>query len=101
MAAVTVLPAGVVLDVRAAEPLMAAAQRQGLWWPTVCGGDADCGTCWLIVEDGVEHCRPMGDRERVRLALGMKADEPRARLACQLRVTGPVTVHRRSVRRAM
>ena len=32
--------------------------------------------------------------------VGMKANEPRARLACQLRVSGPVTVNRRSVRRA-
>jgi ferredoxin len=97
--AVTVVPVGVVVDVTEPEPLMAAAQRQGLWWPTVCGGDAECGSCWVIVEEGAEHCGPMGERERARLALGMKANEPRARLACQLRVLGPVTVNRRSVRR--
>jgi 2Fe-2S ferredoxin len=98
--AVTVLPVGVSVDVADGEPVMVAAQRQGLWWPTVCGGDAECGTCWLVVEEGSEHCSEMSDAERARLSLGMKANEPRARLACQLRVSGPVTVHRRSVRRA-
>jgi ferredoxin len=96
--AVTVLPLGVVVDVMETEPLMAAALRQGLWWPTICGGDAECGSCWVIVEEGAAQCGRMGERERARLALGMKANEPRARLACQLRVSGPVTVNRRSVR---
>jgi ferredoxin len=97
---VTVLPVGVTVDLAETEPLMMAARRQGLWWPTVCGGDAECGTCWVIVAEGLEHCGEMTEAERARLALGVKAKEPRARLACQLRVSGPVTVHRRSVRRA-
>jgi ferredoxin len=97
---VTVLPLGVTVDVPETEPVMASARRQGLWWPTVCGGDAECGSCWAIVEEGWEHCGEMGEAERLRLALGMKANEPRARLACQLRISGPVTVNRRSVRRA-
>jgi ferredoxin len=53
----------------------------------------------VIVAEGLEHCGEMTEAERARLALGVKAKEPRARLACQLRVSGPVTVHRRSVRR--
>jgi hypothetical protein len=36
--------------------------------------------------------------ERATLAKGMKANEPKARLACQTRVFGPVVVTRRSVR---
>ena len=44
MPPVMVLPVGVVVDATEAEPVMAAARRQGLWWPTVCGGDAECGT---------------------------------------------------------
>jgi ferredoxin len=100
MAAVTVVPVAVTIDVVEGEPVMAAARRQGLWWPTVCGGDAECGTCWVVVEDGWEHCSAMSPVERARLDLGMKAREPRARLACQLRVSGPVKVNRRSVRRA-
>lgn len=35
-----------------------------------------------------------------RLGRGLKAGDPRARLACQLRAGGPVTVYRRGVRPA-
>jgi ferredoxin len=100
VAPVRILPVDVTIVTDPAESVMAAAQRQGLWWPTVCGGDGECGTCWVVVEEGTEHCSAMEQAERARLALGMKANEPRARLACQLRVTGPVTISRRSVRRA-
>lgn len=94
---VTVLPAGVVVEAADSESVMAAARRQGLWWPTVCGGCTDCGACWVIVEEGWEHCNGISAAEQARLALGLKAGDSRARLACQLRVKGPVTVFRRSV----
>jgi ferredoxin len=93
-----VLPAGAVVEVAAGESLMAAAQRQGWFWPTVCGGDCDCGTCWVVVEQGAEHCSRMEEDERATLDKGMKANEPRARLACQLKVTGSMVVTRRSVK---
>lgn len=98
MATVRVLPVDADIDVASGEALMAAARRQGYWWPTICGGDCECGTCWVVVDDGWEHCSPMGEAERARLTMGVKAKEPRARLACQLRVSGPVTVTRREVR---
>ncbi|MGH9008668.1 MAG: hypothetical protein ACRDYF_02340, partial [Acidimicrobiia bacterium] len=49
------------------------------------------------VEEGAEHCSPVGPAEGATLAKGVKANEPRARLACQMRVSGPVTVSRRAV----
>lgn len=98
MSTVRVLPLGAEVEVAGGEPLMAAARRQGLWWPTICGGNCECGTCWVVVEHGAEHCSPVAPAERARLDQGMKANEPRARLACQVRMSGPVTVRRRSVR---
>jgi ferredoxin, 2Fe-2S len=95
---VRVLPADAVVEVTAGESLMGAAQRQGWFWPTVCGGDCDCGTCWVIVEGGAEYGSAMDGNERATLAKGMKANEPRARLACQIRVSGPMVVTRRSVK---
>ena len=95
---VRVLPIGADVDLGPAEALMAAARRQGLWWPTVCDGHGECGTCWVVVEAGGEHCSPLSPAERERLDGGIKAKDSRARLACQLRVSGPVTVSRRSVR---
>ncbi len=100
MPVLTILPAGVTIAVESGETVLAAARRAGLRWPTVCGGDAECGTCWALVEEGAEHCSAMAEDERARLSLGVKAREPRARLACQLRVSGPVTVSRRTVRPA-
>ena len=98
MATVRVLPADANLEVGSGESLMGAASRQGWFWPTVCGGDAECGTCWVVVEQGAEHCSAMEAAERTTLAKGMKAGEPRARLACQVRVDGPAVVTRRSVK---
>ena len=98
MPAVRVLPADAVVEVAAGESLMAAARRQGWFWPTVCNGNCDCGTCWVVVEEGAEHCSAMEAMERATLAKGMKANESRARLACQVKVLGPVVVTRRSVR---
>ena len=93
-----VLPADDDVEVGVGESLMAAARRQGWFWPTVCGGDGECGTCWVVVDEGAEYGSAMETAERARLAGGMKANEPRARLACQTRVSGPVVVTRRSVR---
>jgi ferredoxin len=93
-----VLPLAVVVNVEIGESLMAAAERQGLYWPTVCHGDAECGTCAVVVEEGAEHLCPCGAKERQTLAAGRWAGDPRARLACQLRLTGPVRVFKRGVR---
>ena len=98
MAAVRVLPADAEVEVGPGESLMGAARRQGWFWPTICGGDCECGTCWVVVQEGAEHCSVMEEAERATLAKGMKANEPRARLACQVRISGPVVVTRRSVR---
>jgi ferredoxin len=95
---VRVLPVGAEIEVVPGESLMAAAQRQGWWWPTVCNGDCECGTCWVVVIDGAEHTSAVESPERATLAKGMQASEPRARLACQVRVSGTVVVSRRSVR---
>jgi ferredoxin len=82
------------------ESLLAAALRLGLRWPTVCGGNGVCGTCWVLVEDGGERLSEPADAERATLQKGLKGKDPRARLACQARVMGPATVTRRGVRRS-
>jgi adenylate cyclase len=58
----------------------------------VCGGNARCSTCRIVILDGVEHCLPRNANER------MLADRlsfpPTVRLACQTRITGDVKVRR-------
>lgn len=101
-AEVRVLPADVVLLVAHGETVFAAAARLGYSWPTVCGGVADCGSCIANITAGVDQCAPPADLERETLARvrpGRLALDPSFRLACQLQVTGPVTMTKRGVRR--
>lgn len=97
---VRVLPADITFTVRDGETIFRAAVRHGLRWPSLCGGDCECGICYLVVEQGEHNLAPLGADEATRLATGMKAAEPRARLACRARPTGDVTVRRSGVRPA-
>jgi ferredoxin len=74
------------------ERIMLVALANGWKWPNVCGGQAACGVCVLEVQQGMENASPIGRDEAVRLAFIRKADKPGARLACQLRVSGPMRV---------
>ncbi|WP_322747057.1 MULTISPECIES: 2Fe-2S iron-sulfur cluster-binding protein [unclassified Frankia] len=99
-AQVTVTPSGIVLAVAEAETVFAAARRCGYWWPTVCDGVGTCRTCVLQVSAGAENCGPIDDLEDEGLRAIGPGTNGRIRLACQLRVTGPVVVVKRGVRRA-
>lgn len=93
-------PLGVDLDVEEGETIMEAALRHGYRWPTICGGNASCGACCLKILRGAQYCSPPLARELERLAaIGMPsgADGSR-RLACELKVEGPIVVHMPGVR---
>jgi 2Fe-2S ferredoxin len=99
---VHVEPAGIDIEVGDGESVMHAAERQGYRWPTVCHGQAICTTCFVEVVAGAEHLDPPHAVERAALAQSplthlVGGD---VRLACQARVTGPVTVRKRGVRPA-
>jgi ferredoxin, 2Fe-2S len=97
---VEVRPSGLTFDVAdGEETVFQAAARAGLLWPTVCGGNGSCGTCFSEVLEGLEHCSPIGplEHETVTQVLRQPA-QTRRRLVCQLRITGPITVQRRGVR---
>ncbi|KAB2340379.1 2Fe-2S iron-sulfur cluster-binding protein [Actinomadura rudentiformis] len=97
---VVVQPAGVEIVVEDGESLMRAAERLGYRWPTICGGQGTCRTCFVQVDEGLAHCSGIGGLEREGIAALRRPVDGRTRLACQLRVTGgPVTVTRRGVRR--
>ena len=69
-------PLGVTILVEDHETLMAAAERHGYYWPTVCRGEADCGTCAVLLEEGQEHVCPLDTRERQTLESGRWAETP-------------------------
>jgi ferredoxin len=70
--------------------LLGAAQTLGVDLNHYCGGICSCGTCWVHVVAGAEHLSPIDGRER--MVLGHERSTAGARLACQARVEGPVTV---------
>lgn len=96
---VLVVPLDAEIVVQDGETLMAAAERSGYRWPTVCHGDGECGVCYVIVESGAERLSPMGTGERATLERVRRANDSRVRLACQLEVYGSVRVSKPGVRR--
>ncbi len=95
---VDILPVGLTVMVPDGETIMFTALASGWKWPNVCGGQATCGVCLLEVQAGMENASPIGRDEAVRLDFMRKADNPALRLACQLRVSGPMRILKRGAR---
>lgn len=94
-ARVRVEPLGETLIVRASEPLMRAAVRQGLRWPTICKGGGLCGACHVRVVEADGPLDPPSKRESATLKLvPPHMQGPEVRLACQLIPRGTMTVER-------
>jgi adenylate cyclase len=74
------------------ETILQASLTAGINHTHVCGGRARCSTCRVLVERGVEHCRPRNEAE-ARLAQ-IKGFSQDVRLACQTTVTGNVRLRR-------
>lgn len=94
-------PAGIDIEVDDGEALMAAGQRAGLLWPTVCNGMGSCRTCYVTVVEGAENLSTIEAWEKEGLeALSSSVPSSQSlRLACQALVHGDVVVHKRGVRR--
>jgi 2Fe-2S ferredoxin len=95
---IRVSPSDVSFDVAEGETVYSAAVRQGIRWPSICHGDAECGICYMVVTAGEDNLSEKSKQEADRLALGLKAKEPKARLACRTRLNGDAVVERRGVR---
>ena len=97
---VRIEPRGLEVQAAPGETVMAAAERAGLRWPTVCGGQAECGVCVLEVLAAPEPLPPAGPEEADRLA-GLpetRRDPGRAlRLACRLVAVDGLVVATRGV----
>jgi 2Fe-2S ferredoxin len=80
---------------------MAAAERQGYAWPTLCHGQAECTACWIEVADpeAFEPPTPL-ETEGLRLFDGRSFYAGKEiRLACQARPRRDTLVTKRGVRR--
>ncbi len=102
MVTVHVEPCGLDVEVADGQSVMAAAERQGIFWPTICHGLAECQTCFFEVVSGEQHLEPPNRLEEgaLRLLFGHSWYRGKVlRLACQARVNGPVVVRKSGVRR--
>ena len=96
---VRVLPVDEDIAVGPGESLMAAAERGGYKWPTICGGQGTCRTCYVELREGVDQCAPIGSLEQEGIQALKKPVDGWTRLACQLRISGDgVVVVKRGVR---
>ena len=59
-----------------------------------CHGLGLCGTCRVLVKQGMEHLSPRTRRERFKFAMSLAVigHEDEMRLSCQVRVNGDCTV---------
>ena len=100
---VRVLPLDIELTVRPGESMMAAAQRQGYFWPTRCRGQAICTACLFEVVSGGEGFEPVRPPEADVLEDLSEFQAKRAgqlRLGCQARPRAAATVFKRGVKPA-
>jgi 2Fe-2S ferredoxin len=59
-----------------------------------CRGHGTCGSCHVLIKQGMENLSPKGRWERIRLGLMMAAigHEEESRLACMVKVNGDCSV---------
>lgn len=81
-------PKGKQVFVPAGTILLQAAVDSGVKIRHTCGGQATCGTCRVLIEEGLDNLTPVVRRE-IDL-LGEERLEKGYRLACQSKVKGPV-----------
>ena len=98
---IRVEPSGVSFEIDENETIMAAAIRNGLTWPTICGGQGTCKTCVFLTLEGDENLAEIRDYEKEALATIAESltDQGKGwRLACQATVTGDVRLRKIGVR---
>jgi 2Fe-2S ferredoxin len=79
---------------------MAAAERSGYAWPTLCHGQAQCTACWIEAEDPEAFEPPAAlEVEGLRLFDGRSFYAGKdIRLACQARPLRDTVVTKRGVK---
>ncbi|MCB9436246.1 MAG: adenylate/guanylate cyclase domain-containing protein [Anaerolineales bacterium] len=86
------IPDDVEIEVEAGTTILQASWQSNIPHTHVCGGNARCSTCRVMIIEGKDHCQPR-NREEGLLARRLSFT-PDIRLACQTQVTGDVTIRR-------
>lgn len=92
MPTITYMPDNRCVETEEGETILQTSLRLGIPHTHVCGGNARCSTCRVIILDGLEHCCERNSREQ---ALANRLHfSPQIRLACQTSIDGHVTLRR-------
>jgi adenylate cyclase len=81
-----------VIEVDTVTPILHASLQNGIPHTHVCGGNARCSTCRVLVLDGLENLCPRNEIEQ-KMAL-RRNFSPNVRLACQTTLRGDVVLRR-------
>ncbi|MEV6236608.1 2Fe-2S iron-sulfur cluster-binding protein [Lentzea sp. NPDC051838] len=101
MTKIRVLPLDVEITVHSGESMMAAAQREGYFWPTRCRGQALCTACLFEVVSGDFDQAATLELEALESLSSFQARRPGLlRLGCQARPTGSATILKRGMKPA-
>lgn len=78
------------IDVDADQTILEAFQKVEIDHPHVCGGNAMCSSCRVMIEKGMDNCSPRNEKE---LLVAKKLSfDPQLRLACQTTLCGNVSI---------
>jgi adenylate cyclase len=92
MPIVNCLPDRRSIEMSESDTILDALVSEEIQHTHVCGGNAYCSTCRVMILEGSQHCSPPTQAEK---ALAKKLDFPvHIRLACQTRISGDVSIRR-------
>ncbi|HIK32912.1 MAG TPA: adenylate/guanylate cyclase domain-containing protein [Oscillatoriales cyanobacterium M59_W2019_021] len=92
MPIVRCLPDSCSIEMSESDTILDALVAEEIPHTHVCGGNAYCSTCRVMILEGNQHCSPPTSVEK---ALAKKLDFPvHIRLACQTRISGDVSIRR-------
>ncbi len=92
MPCITYLPDNKSVESEGDETILQTSVRLGIPHTHVCGGNARCSTCRVMILDGLENCSPRNGSEQEIAHLLHFSQQ--IRLACQTTITGDVTLRR-------
>ena len=81
-----------VIEVDTSTSILHASLQNGIPHTHVCGGNARCSTCRVLIIDGLENLCPRNEREQ-KMAQ-RRNFSPNVRLACQTTLQGDVVLRR-------
>lgn len=92
MATIYYLPDEQEVVINNGDNILATSNCVGILHTHVCGGNARCSTCRVVITEGLEYCSPRNDKEQLLAdKMGFTDD---IRLACQTTVNGNVKLRR-------